>query len=418
MIKKLKSKIFILIMASLLTITLGIIIIFTYYNYRNTINTSTFFIDRVFGLKERDEHNDEIGKNLVKPDLKFQNIVEDKAEAEDEFEERDFPEIDGFYSIIIDNSEIINKGENFAEEIKEYALEASKRKNETGIIGNYIYKLERQRENEVRVILVENEEAISRAKLLILVAIVISLFATAIIYIIAKKLSEIIVKPVEETFSKQMQFISDASHELKTPLAVIEANADVLESKQGSSKWLTYIQNEIESMNKLINELLLLAKIENIDSIREKEEFNISKQVEMIVSMFESMAYEKNAKIETKIQENLNFLGAKEDVEHIVSTLVDNAIKHVKETGKVIIELKKEQNNILLLVKNEGTPIPQEERDKIFERFYRVDKARNREEKRYGLGLAIAKSTVQKYKGTIGVDCIDGYTTFKVKIPG
>ena len=77
-----------------------------------------------------------------------------------------------------------------------------------------------------------------------------------------------IVKPVEETFEKQKQFISDASHELKTPLAVIEANADVLENEIGKNKWINYIQNEAESMNKLINELLLLAKIENIDNIK------------------------------------------------------------------------------------------------------------------------------------------------------
>ena len=132
--------------------------------------------------------------------------------------------------------------------------------------------------------------------------------------------------------------------------------------------------------------------------------------------MFESMAYEKQVKMETNIQENVKMLGAKEDIEHIISTLVDNAIKHTKSDGKVIVELKKEQNSIVIQVKNEGEEIPKEEREKIFERFYRVDKARNRNEKRYGLGLAIAKSTVQKYKGTIDVDYKDGFTIFKVKM--
>ena len=170
-------------------------------------------------------------------------------------------------------------------------------------------------------------------------------------------------------------------------------------------------------MNKLINELLLLAKMENIDDINTYEDFNLSKETEMIVSMFESMGYEKEVKLSSNIQENITVNGEKSDVEHILSTLIDNAIKHTDSKKQIIVNLKKEKEGIVIEVKNEGDPIPKEERDKIFERFYRVDKARNRNEKRYGLGLAIAKQTVEKYKGTIHVECINGYTIFKVVIP-
>ena len=409
MIRKLKSKIFLLIMISLATITLGIIVLFTYYNYKNTINTSTFFMNRVFGEQEREnmQLTDRRNVNNGEPtnSLDNENIIEQRPQP---------PEIDGFYSVIIGKSGVIDTDNKNSDEIKKYALDAVKKGNETGILGKYIYQVEKQRENETRVILVENEEAILRIKILIAGAIAISFFALIIIYIAAKKVSELIVKPVEETFSKQVQFISDASHELKTPLAVIEANADVIENEQGRSKWLTYIQNEIESMNKLINELLLLAKIENVDSLILKEEFDISQEAEMITSMFESMAYEKQVKIETNIQKNIKMIGTKEDIEHILSTLIDNAIKHTKENNKIEVELKKEKENIIIKVKNEGEPIPKDERNKIFERFYRVDKARNRNEKRYGLGLAIAKSIVEKYKGTIEVNCENGITTFKV----
>ena len=265
--------------------------------------------------------------------------------------------------------------------------------------------------------LVENEEAIMHIKILIIVAIVISVISVIIVYIIAKRISETIVKPVEDTFSKQKEFISDASHELKTPLAVIEANADVLESKIGKNKWINYIQNEIESMDKLINELLLLTKMENIDSIKEKEEFNLSQETELCISLFESMAYEKNIRINTHIEKNIKLTGNKEDVKHILSTLIDNAIKHTKSNDKIEINLNKIKENIEIEIKNIGEEIPQEEREKIFERFYRIDKAHNREEKRYGLGLAIAKSTVEKYNGRIEVGYQDGYTIFLVKLP-
>ena len=409
MIKKLKSKIFWLIMVSISTITIGVIVLFSYYNYRNTINTSAFFIDRFYGREERE-----------KPKGDIQNVEKQMGmENQKEFpkEERENIEIEGFYSVIIKNSQIVNNDQNITEEVKQYALEVAQKNSDTGIVGNYIYRVDRQKNDETMVMLVENENAITHVKVLIITAITISIFSIIIIYIIAKKVSETIVRPVEETFQKQVEFISDASHELKTPLAVIEANADVLENEQGKSKWLTYIQNEIESMNKLINELLLLAKMENVDNINDYEEFDLSKEAEMIVSMFESMAYEKQVKISTSIQENIKFNGQKTDVEHILSTLIDNAIKHTEEKNDIIVNLKRDKENVLIEVKNRGEEIPKEERTKIFERFYRVDKARNREEKRYGLGLAIAKSTIQKYKGVIEVDYKEGYTIFRVKLP-
>ena len=133
--------------------------------------------------------------------------------------------------------------------------------------------------------------------------------------------------------------------------------------------------------------------------------------------MFESMAYEKNVKLKSNIQKYVIMNGNKEDIEHILSTLIDNAIKHTEPTKQIIVELKKEKNEIIMQVKNMGQAIPEAEREKIFERFYRIDKSRNRNEKRYGLGLSIAKSTVQKYKGKIEVSCIDGFTIFKVTIP-
>ena len=262
----------------------------------------------------------------------------------------------------------------------------------------------------------QNEKANSHVKTVIIFSVAISGLSLIIIYSISKKVANIIVKPVNETLENQKQFISDASHELKTPLAVIEADADVLENEIGENKWLTYIQNETDSMDKLINELLLLAKIENINDVKAYEQFNLSEYVETIASMFESIAFEKQVKIVTKIQNEISINGNKQDIEHIVSTLLDNAIKH-SEIGKdVTVELLKEKNNIILQVKNYGEAIPKEQQDKIFERFYRVDKSRNRKEKRYGLGLAIAKSTVEKYNGKILVECKNGVTIFKVVI--
>lgn len=310
----------------------------------------------------------------------------------------------------------IIESNNDNEKLSQYVLRISNGKDKEGVISKYIYKIMKDKD-KTTVILMENETVVNHLKAIIVLAILAAVISLSIIYVIAKKISKVIVKPIEETFEKQKQFISDASHELKTPLAVIEANTDVLENEMGDSKWIKYIQNEIESMNKLINELLLLAKIENVDSIKEVKELDMSKETEIIVSMFESMAYEKDVILKSDIKENILINGSKEDLEHIVSTLVDNAIKHTESKGTVTVEVAKEKNNIILQVKNTGEPIPENEREKIFERFYRVDKSRNRKEKRFGLGLAIAKKTVEKYNGKIEVICKDGITNFKVIIP-
>ena len=230
----------------------------------------------------------------------------------------------------------------------------------------------------------ENENAIRRLKITVLSAFLVGVLGIVVVYIIAKKISKTIVKPVEDSFEKQKQFVSDASHELKTPLAVIEANADVLQDKIGENKWITYIQNEVQSMDKLVNDLLTLSRMEKTENTN-YQKFDLSKESKMTVAVFESMIYEKEIKLESNIDENIYFNGDKEDIKHIISIILDNAIKHTEKNNKIIVNVQTEKNDIKIEIKNQGEPIPEEEQEKIFERFYRVDKARNRNEKRYGL---------------------------------
>ena len=398
MIKKLSQRIFLIIMVSLSILIIGVILLFSILNYNNTISSRILMMDRFAG-----------GQIVRK------NISEKPPEVLNK--ENLQISIEGVYNIVVENSKVIENSDISKNKIiQEYAIKVSNKNNDTGIMGDYIYKVRRTKEGRTHITLLEDKNAISHIKTMLGFSILLSIVSLILVYAIAKKVSKIIVKPVEETFKKQKEFISDASHELKTPLAVIEANADVLENEVGKNKWLDYIQTEIESMNKLINELLLLAKIENVDNIKEYEIFDLSKQINIIVSMFESMAYEKKIKLNSNIEENVMLNGNKEDIEHIVSTLLDNAIKHTESEKQVTVELKKEKNEIIIQVKNEGEKIKEEEREKIFERFYRIDKSRNRKEKRYGLGLAIAKSTVEKYNGKIDVQYKDGLTIFKVNI--
>ena len=389
MIDKLRKKIFWIIQISLSVIILGIIILFTVFSYRNTISSSTMFMDRLEGRK-------------IDEPREFSEEVNDSY-------------IEGVYKIQINNNNATSKSDDITDEIKNYAIEVSNRSLDEGYIGNYIYKVRKIGLNGKEVTLIESEETINRLKTTIIVSIVIGILGLIIVYIIAKRISKTIVKPVEDSFEKQKQFVSDASHELKTPLAVIEANADVLQDKVGENKWITYIQKEVQSMNKRVNDLLVLARMENTNT-ELNQKFDLSKEVQMAVSSFESMIYEKKIELETNISEGIEFNGDKEDIKHIISIILDNAIKHTEENGKIIVNTLKEKSDIKIEIKNQGEPIPEEEREKIFERFYRVDKARNRNEKRYGLGLSIAKGIVEKYNGNIYATSKDGFTSFVVKI--
>ena len=395
MINKLKNKISLIVLLAIMVPLIIIVLLYDFSYYANVINSNGMMVDRFFeGPKDRQKSG--IDKENIKERPSISNIS-------------------GVYSVSIKDGKIISDN-SVVSEIKEYALKISDKNRDRGIIGNYIYNKRVNDNNEINVILIESTNEIKKINMVFANSFIILGIGLLLIYLLSKKIASIIVRPVEETFTKQIEFISDASHELKTPLAVMQANADVLEGEIGSNKWLSYIQNETDNMGKLISELLLLTKIENVDKLRSPERFNMSDHIAIISSSFESMAYEKKVIIENKIQKDIIVDSFnKDDITHILSTLIDNAIKHTEK--KVIIELIKNKDNIEINVKNKGEEIPIEEREKIFDRFYRIDKSRNRNEKRYGLGLAIAKATVLKNNGTIQVDYKGGYTVFTVKLP-
>ena len=195
-------------------------------------------------------------------------------------------------------------------------------------------------------------------------------------------------------------------------MSVIVASSEALETNPSEKKWLTNIKNEADRMNNLITDLLELASSENEGNLTYTEG-NLSKAVELSVLTFEGRAYEKKIQLDYDIEKNIVIKMNENSIRQVVEILLDNAIKHTKEQGMVKVSLKK-NNNIELIVSNEGEPIPKGEEEKIFERFYRVDKSRNRKDNRYGLGLAIAKNIVLNHHGIIKAESSNGITSFKV----
>ena len=166
-------------------------------------------------------------------------------------------------------------------------------------------------------------------------------------------------------------------------------------------------------MNNLITDLLELASTERTETYS-FEEKDISKIIELSLLTFEGKAYEKNIKIDYQIKDNIKMKLDESSIKELIEILLDNAIKHSKEKSTIKVILSEENNNITLEVQNTGDPIPKGEEEKIFDRFYRIDKSRNRKENRYGLGLAIAKNITENHNGTISASSNDNTTTFKV----
>jgi len=216
-------------------------------------------------------------------------------------------------------------------------------------------------------------------------------------------LSRWMVAPIKNSLFKQRRFLSDAGHELKTPLTIIGANIDVLQNEIGRNQRLEHIKFQSERMNGLIHALLSLAKIDEGQPDIVRGSFNLSSAVLNTILEFESHAFEESKQYTYSIKEDISYVGDEKQIKQLVGILIDNAILYSDKDGQINASLTTEKNRICISVFNTGIGIPDKEYDKIFERFYRTDQSRSRETGGYGIGLSIAKAIVNAHNGKIVV---------------
>lgn len=277
--------------------------------------------------------------------------------------------------------------------------------------------------NKNTLVLVNRQSEIEALQRVLIPLVLSGLVAIALFLAISILLARWTTKPIEKSWTKQREFVADASHELKTPLTVIDANIDVVlnnkdKTLESQEKWLRNIKEETDSMSALVNDLLNIAKSDAGKIKFEPCEFNLSDTVENLVLGFELVAFEKGKTLNSDIAENINYIGDKDSIKQLIKILLDNAVKYSAENGNIFVELKqKDKHKIYLVVSNDGELIGEEDRKRIFERFYRTDKSRARVTGGSGLGLSIAKSIVEQHKGTIRAEIIDNkYNSFVVTL--
>ncbi|MDE5564385.1 MAG: HAMP domain-containing histidine kinase, partial [Oscillospiraceae bacterium] len=242
-------------------------------------------------------------------------------------------------------------------------------------------------------------------RLTVIVGSIMLLTLLVIVVILSKWITE----PVQTAFRRQKQFVSDAGHELKTPIAVLTANADILQDELGSNKWLEYMQEQINRMNQLVGDLLHLARMDNTSQEYHFEDFDLSLAVAATTLPFESAAFEQHRNLEMDVQPGVYYHGSEQHIRQLCAIFIDNALKYSNENGIIKVTLLKRGEQQILEFYNTGCDISPSETEKIFERFYRGDTARNSQGKNgYGLGLAIAKSIMDIHKIKIQVTCEQG----------
>ena len=239
-----------------------------------------------------------------------------------------------------------------------------------------------------------------------------------VIFIISLYFANRVIKPIEEAWERQKQFVADASHELKTPLSIINANYDALlankeETIQSQLKWLNYIKIGTDRMTKLINDLLSLAKMEDMRFAIQKVPFNMSNEVNDVILSMEALIAEKGIKLTHSIEPDIIVKSEPERIKQVIMILLDNAIKYTDENGYIYISLVKSKGQIKFSIKNSGKGIAKQDLPKIFDRFYRADPSRTQETGGYGLGLSIAKTIIDRLGGKIYAESVENeYTTF------
>ena len=245
------------------------------------------------------------------------------------------------------------------------------------------------------------------------------MISAAVAWFVAKRS----VRPVQEAFETQKQFIADAGHELKTPISVVAANADALSGEIGDNKWLNYIKSETNRMARLINDLLYLAKNDAGRMPLVYSSVDVSRVVEAAVLPFESIVYEQDKELELEIQEGVQWVCDGGGISQIVVILLDNAIKNSYEKEKIKVSLAMEGNrrgnrsqgkfgkshsHPVITVYNQGEGLSEDEIKQIFKRFYRSDSSRTRTTGGCGLGLSIAQAIAQAHQGSIVVEGCQG----------
>ena len=297
---------------------------------------------------------------------------------------------------------------------------------DSGVMDDANLRYLRQETPEgTRIAFVDRNMEINTLRSLVTISLLVGSGSLLAFLLISLFLSRWVLQPVEEAWERQRQFVSDASHELKTPLTVILANAGIVLSHPEQTvgeqaKWIEYIRTEAARMTTLVSNLLFLAQSDEANPRGVMKGINLGDAVWSAVLPFESLVFEQGKTLDCDIASDVHINGDESQIRQLTTILLDNACKYANDKGRITVRLEASgERSVRLAISNTGGYIPREQLDSVFERFVRLDKSRTRKEGGYGLGLAIARSIAEIHNARISVQSTsEEGTTFMVSFPG
>ncbi len=418
MIAKLRKKFILVIMLcvmSTISIAIGSLFVINYINYKNNLNN----------FLERELHMNMGFPNDEKPDKEHRE--EGDFFSFMHMDDKPMHFLPSVFIMLDEDGLVADSKINYLElsddDIKNLANTIASLKQSRGKVSSYnLDYITVKQDNLTYIVAADNSFEYGNIRNLFVLCLLSFILSFFVFFVISLILSAWILKPVEKAWQQQNRFVSDASHELRTPITVILANLNILASKKEELiktryQWIDNTKEEASRMKQLVDELLFLARSDDRQSKLVFSEINLSEVLLSRMLSFEALAFEKGIKLDYDIADNLKILGHEGNVKQLLSILLDNAMKYCGEKGSVCLKAYCVKEKTFVLIQNSGEPIDKEDLKHIFERFYRTDKSRARTEGGYGLGLAIAKTIVESMHGRISVfsDKENG-TVFKLEL--
>lgn len=310
---------------------------------------------------------------------------------------------------IIDTGKIASVTTEQASEYATTLFEAGKTK---GFVDQYKYicvtTTDSNENNMILYVFLNCSKELMTIKNYAFASIGISLIGLFIVFLLVCFFSKVVTKPMAESYEKQKRFITDASHEIKTPLTIIDANTEILEMTHGENEWTESIRKQIGRLTSLTEKLVFLSRMDEENSKLEMEVFNISDAITDTAMPFKAVAAAKGKTLEINVLSDISYCGNETTIRQIVSLLLDNAVKYSSENSLIKVDFCVSGKSKVLTVWNSVDKIEQGKLDYLFERFYRIDKSRNSKTGGFGIGLSVVQAIVAAHKGKISAKSEDG----------
>ena len=431
MIRKLRMRLILLTMLAVLLVMVILIGGINVSNYRQVVSESDDILELLMrnggtfeehgrgkGPKEGLPPKPGMNGDDTQTDIETTIIVDDDFRSgkrsfmwlrEDRIDSPELAYETRYFTVLFDESEnavLVDTGRISAvseSEAVEYAAKALDRKGSSGFIGDYRYLVGEPDENNCRMVIFRDcGIGLQNFRNFRNISIFVSLLCLIGVGILVFLASGRIVRPVAESYEQQKRFITDAGHEIKTPLAIITADAEVLEMEQSESEWISDIKAQTKRLSELTQDLISLSKMEETSTVLEMKDLDLSALLKSQTGSFGAVATASNKTISSNIEDGIHIQGDKKSIESLLSIVLDNAVKYCPENGHIDVSATRYKKGARIEVTNDTSEtLSAEECKNMFERFYRTDASRNSETGGHGIGLSMAKAIVSKHKGRI-----------------